>query len=45
MQAVWQLYRSGPYAGYGVDTYDVAQVIAGQTEVLERYRLDIAQYA
>ena len=28
-----------------VDTHDVAQVIARQTEILELYRLDIAQYA
>ena len=28
-----------------VDTHDIAQVIARQTEILELYRLDIAQYA
>lgn len=28
-----------------VDTHDIAQVIAVQTEILELYRLDIAQYA
>ena len=28
-----------------VDTHDIAQVIARQREVLELYRLDIAQYA
>ena len=28
-----------------VDTHDIAQVIARQTEILELYRLDISQYA
>lgn len=28
-----------------VDTHDIAQVIARQTEILDLYRLDIAQYA
>ena len=28
-----------------VDTHDIAQVIARQTDILELYRLDIAQYA